>query len=323
MVKLDMFCGLLGAGKTTLIKRMLATTYAGYKVAIIENEFGKINLDAAELESASIQVRELTSGCVCCTVKGDLMNAVDLLIQQEKPDYIVVEASGAADLRSLLAVCRGVEGVSINRVITVVHGKKIVLLLKVIGEFFKDQIRISDTIYLNFCGAFSRQEEEAAMDALREINPGLHFVSATLEQITADTFPDRPAHIPAAPKPMTPKPFGRLVAGRPLGQLRRSSTAAAPELKSWTVTFDHPLSKMQLQQLLELIQDGSHQNIWRAKGYLELDDGTIRKVDYTFGDTFEEVRELIPEEHKNVIVLIGPELDTDWFDRQLEALFAN
>lgn len=189
MVKLDLFCGLLGAGKTSLIKKMLSRVYPGHRVAIIENEFGKVNLDAAELKSASIEIRELTSGCICCTVKGDLSQAVALLIQQENPEYIIVEASGVADLRSLLQVCSEVEGIRINRVITVVHGNKILKLLKVVGNFFYDQIRVSNTIFLNFCENLPPEQVEATKQALWEINPELRFVTTALEDIHAGTFP--------------------------------------------------------------------------------------------------------------------------------------
>jgi len=315
MVKLDMFCGLLGAGKTSLIKQMLSRVYPGHKVAIIENEFGKVNLDAGELESASIQVRELTSGCICCTVKGELSHAIDLLIRQENPEYIIVEASGVADLRSLLQVCAEVKDITVNRVITVIHGNKILKLLKVIGNFFHDQIRVSDTIYLNFCEKLTAEEIEAAKDALREINPKLHFISVPLEEIQHDTFPEG-LHSP----PSTPKAFGRLAMGRSLGQLRRGAAITGPDLQSWEFRFSEPFTQPRLEKLLSILADTSRHTLWRAKGYLEMADGTIQKVDYTFGDTFQDIRDTAPEEHKNLLVLIAPDLDTSWLEEQFDFL---
>lgn len=319
MVKLDMFCGLLGAGKTTLIRQMLSRVYSSHRVAIIENEFGKVNLDAAELESASIQVRELTSGCICCTVKGELAHAIALLIAQENPEYIIVEASGVADLRSLLRVCSEVEGITVNRVITVVHGHKILKLLKVVGNFFYDQIRVSDTIYLNFCEKLNPDEIEAAKSALREINPGLKFISVTLENIRHDTFPERQGADPV-PQPSTPKAFGRFASGRALGQLRRSTVTTGPDPESWEFMFSMPFTQPRLEKLLSILEDTSHHTLWRAKGYLEMTDGRVQKVDYTFGDTFRDSRDTVPEEHKNLLILIGPNLDTQWLEQQFGEL---
>lgn len=319
MVKLDMFCGLLGAGKTTLIKQMLSGVYPGYRVAIIENEFGKVNLDASELESASIQVRELTSGCICCTVKGDLMNAVGMLIRQEVLDYIIVEASGVADLRALLQVSSQVEGVVINRVITVVNGKKILKLLKVVGNFFMDQIRVSNTVYLNFCEGLSPDAIGEAEKALREINPALKSVSIPLDRIGPDTFPD--GETQSVPKSEAPKAFGRLAAGRRMGQVRRAGTGGELSLENWDYVFAKPFTPDQVEHLIRILQDESHHQLWRAKGYLEMTDGSIRKVDYTFGDAFEDDRDTVAEEHKNLLVLIGPELDEQWLEEQFTSLF--
>lgn len=320
MVKLDMFCGLLGAGKTSLIKKMLSRVYPGHKVAIIENEFGKVNLDAAELEDASIHVRELTSGCICCTVKGELSQAVALLIRQENPEYIIVEASGVADLRSLLEVCHKVEGISVNRVITVIHGHKLLKLLNVVGVFFYDQIRVSNTIYLNFCEILTADEIEAAKNALREINPELQIISVPLEDIQCDTFPERPGDFLTEPV-SAPKPFGRLATGRPVQRPRRSASTVSPVPENWEFTFSAPFTWQRLDKLLSILADTSHHTLWRAKGYLEMADGTIQKVDYTFGDTFRDERQNAPDEHKNLLVLIGPDLDIPWLEQQFDTVF--
>ena len=316
MAKLDMFCGLLGAGKTTLIKQMLPTVYAGHKVAIIENEFGKVNLDAGELAEASISVKELTSGCVCCTIKGDLKNAIQLLIKQEEPEYIIVEASGVADLRSLIQVCGEAEGVTVNRVITVVNAKKILKLLKVIGDFFRDQLRVSYTIYLNFGDELTDEALSDTKAALLDINPDLKFVSTSLPLIEKSTFPDRTTPIVTA----APKAFGRLALGRNLSRTRQEAVSNLPDLQSWEVTFDQTFSSEQAEKLLKILSDSSRHTLWRAKGYLNMEDGSIRKVDYTFGDAFEEDREAVPEENRNLLVLIGPNLDTQWLEEQFNDL---
>ena len=317
MAKLDMFCGMLGAGKTTLIKQMLPTVYAGHKVAIIENEYVKVNLDAGELAEASISVKELTSGCVCCTIKGDLKNAVQLLIQQEEPEYIIVEASGVADLRSLIQVCGEAVGVTVNRVITVVNAKKILKLLKVVGNFFRDQLRVSYTIYLNFSDELTEDAIAETKNALLEINPALKFVTTSLSQIEKDTFPDKAEAIVHA----APKAFGRLAVGRNLNRTRQQVSSNMPDLQSWEVSFAKSFSPSQVEKLISILSDESRHTLWRAKGYLNMEDGSIRKVDYTFGDAFEEDRETVAEENRNLLVLIGPNLDTQWLEEQFDQIF--
>ena len=151
MTKLDIYGGLLGAGKTTLIKAMLRCAYPGKRVAVIENEVGRVNLDAGEF--TGITVRPLTAGCVCCTLKGDLVAAVRELVRREMPEIIVMEASGAADLDAIRRICGEIDGVSLNRCVMVVNARKLRKLMTVVGEFYRIQLREATAIYLNFTEA--------------------------------------------------------------------------------------------------------------------------------------------------------------------------
>ena len=330
MTKLDIYCGLLGTGKTTLIKKMLSTAYVGHKIAIIENEFGKVNLDAAELGAASIAVREITSGCVCCTLKGDFTDAIRLLVEQEAPEYIVVEASGVADLRGLVNACLESECVALNRVLTLVNGTKITKLLKVVGNFFKDQIRVSDTIYMNFCEKLSAEDIEVAKEELLHINPDLKIIACPLEQVGKDTFSERTVTNEAIPKRLlgtmgienqdtTGKPAAKkaTVQGA-LAQSRRKKIAQNTNLENWDYEFTCEFSEEMMDRLFTILKDESRHVIWRAKGYLKMQDGSTRKVDYVFGDTFEETKDLVSEEHTNLLVVIGPKLDEEWLEKQFE-----
>ena len=190
MTKLDVYGGLLGAGKTTLIRRMLSAAYKGYKTAIVENEAGKVNLDAEVLKTASVSVREISSGCICCTVKGSFSEAVRLLAEQEKPDYIVVEPSGAADLAGVVNACRESGAVELNRVIMVVNARRILKLLKVVGDFYLEQLRGAQTIYLNFVEGMTAEQIDGVKETLAGINPDAEMIAVPLEEITGETFPE-------------------------------------------------------------------------------------------------------------------------------------
>ncbi len=139
MAKLDIYGGLLGAGKTTLIRAMLQCAYRGKRVAVIENEIGRVNLDAGAF--SGVTVRPLTAGCVCCTLKGDLVTAVRELLQGVAPGYIVMEASGAADLEAIRRICAEIDAVSLNRCVMVVNARKLRKLMTVVGEFYRIQLR--------------------------------------------------------------------------------------------------------------------------------------------------------------------------------------
>ena len=152
MVKLDIYGGLLGAGKTTLIRQMLASAYAGHKTAVIENEIGKVNLDAELLKDSSICVREITSGCICCTVKGNFTEAIRRLAEQEHPEYIIVEPSGVASLTDVVSACTDSGMAVLNRIIMVADARKQRKLLKVIGKFYLKQFLQRADSLSEFCG---------------------------------------------------------------------------------------------------------------------------------------------------------------------------
>jgi hypothetical protein len=174
MTKLDIYGGLLGAGKTTLIKAMLPCAYRGKKTAVIENEIGRVNLDAGEF--SGITVRPLTAGCVCCTLKGDLVAAVRELVLTEAPEYIVMEASGAADLDAIRRICEEIDEVSLNRCIMVVNARKLRKLMTVVGEFYRIQLREATEIYLNFTENLPGEELIAVKQLLRELNPDARVI---------------------------------------------------------------------------------------------------------------------------------------------------
>lgn len=319
MVKLDIYGGLLGTGKTTLIKQMLSSAYAGHKTAVIENEAGKINLDAEELQSASVSVKEITSGCICCTVKGSFTEAVRLLVEQENPEYIVVEPSGVAALADIADACAGSDDVVLNRVIMVINAKRIQKLLTVVGSFFLEQIESAGIIYLNFAGEMTGEQLEEAKRAIHGINPNVRMVSVPLAEITKDTLPEEGS--------LTPNNTNRFPTGfstsrkavKPnaisLIRSRQKST-----LNDWSYQFQGVFDEDRIQKLMDIFQQEQCSDIWRMKGYLRMRDGGIRKIDHVFGEQFLEDRDSVAADKVNMLVMIGKNMDTLWLEKQFEAL---
>ena len=196
--KLDIYCGILGAGKTTLIKQMLDTAYRGYKTAIIENEIGPVNLDAEELKGSPVEISKVTSGCICCTVKGSFSAAIRRLCRSAQPDYIVIEPSGAADIRSILELCAGLPEIELSRVVMIINGRKILSLLKASGPFLKDQIACARYIYISRCESLSGEQVQNISSVLGAINPEAEIVSAPLKELGAENFPE--GFIPPVPQ---------------------------------------------------------------------------------------------------------------------------
>ena len=187
---IDLYAGLLGAGKTTLIRQLLVTEYAGKKVAIIENEIGRVNLDAELLRPAQAQitVREMTGGCVCCTIRGAFTEAIDLLTEEVGPDYIIIEPTGAADLEGLVQACEKCRSALLRRMVMIVNAKKIVRLLTVVGDFYREQIEKATCIYLNFTEGMGEDDLEKARAEIRKLNSTARLVDTPIAKIDADTF---------------------------------------------------------------------------------------------------------------------------------------
>ena len=152
MTKIDIFSGFLGAGKTTLIKKLIKEAFAGQQVVLIENEFGEIGIDGGFLKESGIQINELNAGCICCSLVGDFRTALQQVVEQYHPDRIVIEPSGVGKLSD---VTRAVEGVAehldvqLNSFVTVADVNKVKMYMKNFGEFYDDQIRHASCILLS------------------------------------------------------------------------------------------------------------------------------------------------------------------------------
>ena len=192
MTKIDIFSGFLGAGKTTLIKKLIAEAYAGEKLVLIENEFGEIGIDGGFLADAGINITEMNSGCICCSLVGDFGRALVKVLDEYAPDRILIEPSGVGKLSDVIrAVQRvGTDRLAIAGLVTVVDAAKCRMHMKNFGEFFDDQIENAGTIVLSHTKNLTEEKLTAAVAALREHNEGAVIVTAEWEDLSGKQLLD-------------------------------------------------------------------------------------------------------------------------------------
>ena len=187
MTKIDIFSGFLGAGKTTLIKKLIAEAFQGEQIVLIENEFGEIGIDGGFLKEAGIQITEMNSGCICCSLVGDFRAALKKIVEQYHPDRILIEPSGVGKLSDVTRAVETIadeEDVKLNSFVTVADVNKVRLYMKNFGEFYNDQVSHASTILLSRTGAASEEKIEKAVAMLREKNPKATIVTTDWNQLT-------------------------------------------------------------------------------------------------------------------------------------------
>ncbi len=185
MTKIDIFSGFLGAGKTTLIKKLLTEAYAGEKVVLIENEFGEIGIDGGFLREAGIEINEMNSGCICCSLVGDFSRALCEVAERFHPDRILIEPSGVGKLSDVVRAVRDakLDDAVLNAQTTVVDAKKCKMYMKNFGEFFGDQIANATTVVFSHTDAIGEEKLEAALDLVREHNATATVVTTPWDKL--------------------------------------------------------------------------------------------------------------------------------------------
>ena len=188
MTRIDIISGFLGAGKTTLIKKLLSDALKGQQVVLIENEFGEIGIDGGFLKEAGIEIREMNSGCICCSLVGDFGTALREVIDQYHPDRIIIEPSGVGKLSDVIHAVEGVKtdaDVVLNCATTVVDVTKCKIYLKNFGEFFKNQVEAASTVILSRTDTPKATPEkvEEALKLIRELNPDATVITTSVEEL--------------------------------------------------------------------------------------------------------------------------------------------
>lgn len=192
MTKIDIISGFLGAGKTTLIKKLLAEAYQGEKLVLIENEFGEISIDGGFLKESGVQISEMSSGCICCSLVGDFNKALKDVAEQFRPDRILIEPSGVGKLSDVIVAVENTAAeapeLKLNSFVTVADASKVKVYMKNFGEFYNNQIESAGTIVLSRTQKLSQEKLEAAAAMLREKNPEAAILTTPWDALDGRTI---------------------------------------------------------------------------------------------------------------------------------------
>ena len=186
MTKTDIFSGFLGAGKTTLIRKLIAEGYKGEKLVLIENEFGDIAIDGSFLKDAGIEITEMNSGCICCTLVGDFRKALQQVVEEYAPDRIIIEPSGVGKLSDVAKAVEAVDGIEIGAKVTVVDANKCKMYMRNFGEFFNDQVQNADLIVLSRTSTADEAKTIAAVEMLRTLNPTCGMITTPWNSVSGE-----------------------------------------------------------------------------------------------------------------------------------------
>ena len=185
MTKIDIFSGFLGAGKTTLIKKLIEEAYQGEKLVLIENEFGEIGIDGGFLQDAGVEITEMNSGCICCSLVGDFGQALEQVLFQYHPDRIIIEPSGVGKLSDVIGAVQRLDNhdIALNAFVTVADATKCKIYMKNFGEFYNNQIEHAATIVLSRTGGMKEEKLLAAVELLREHNANAPIITTPWEEL--------------------------------------------------------------------------------------------------------------------------------------------
>ena len=190
MIKIDIISGFLGAGKTTLIKKLFQNGFNGEKVVLIENEFGDISIDSGFLKDSGVKIKEINAGCICCSLVGDFETAIKDLVNQFHPDRIIIEPSGVGKLSDIINAVEKVKlnDLNLNILATVVDGKKAKMYLKNFGEFFLNQIEAANTVIISKTENLSEEQIDELINIIKEHNEHANIITTNISLLSSDTL---------------------------------------------------------------------------------------------------------------------------------------
>lgn len=188
MSKVDVISGFLGAGKTTLIQKLIKDVFAGKKVVLVENEFGEIGIDGGFLQEAGITINEINGGCVCCTLQGDFHDALEKVENTYHPDHIIIEPSGVGKLSDILSIVKSVEGLELNSYSAVVDAKRCKIYHKNFKEFFDDQISTACCVILSRTQMVNEEKLNEDVSTIRELNPDVRIITTPWDDLNGESI---------------------------------------------------------------------------------------------------------------------------------------
>ncbi|SHK48794.1 GTPase, G3E family [Clostridium cavendishii DSM 21758] len=287
-MKIDIISGFLGAGKTTLIKKLIKEELNKEKIAIIENEYGEVGIDGNLLKNEKIDVKEITSGCICCTITGDFKAAIIDIIKEYRPERIIIEPSGVAKLSQVIAAIVNnseLKGARINMKIAVVDIQNLDMYLKNFGEFYINQIVSANTIVLSRTQYSNIKELTHASMAIRKLNPNCSIITTPWEEIESKRIIEVAEHklkdvfkeVNLIKMPLN-TPAIR-------GQIRTKNGSADDVFENWGTETPRIFSLKELKQALNALNDKSiYGEVLRAKGIVRIEGNRWVQFDYVPND---------------------------------------
>ena len=320
MVKIDIISGFLGAGKTTLIKKLLKDGFQGEQVVLIENEFGEIGIDGGFLKEAGIQIREMNSGCICCSLVGDFGTSLKEVVTKYDPDRILIEPSGVGKLSDVIKAVQGVQDevdIKLNSYTTVVDAKKCKMYMKNFGEFFDNQIQYAGAIIMSRTDIASEKKVQESLELLRSLNKDAAIITTPIENLDGKKLVEVMEHPVSLEQEMLEEEHehhhhhdGECGCGH-----GHHHHHADEVFTSWGRETIKKYTREGLEKILEALSESDKYGIiLRAKGMLPAEDGTWIYFDMVPEET--EIREGAPE-YTGRLCVIGSKLD----EHALEELF--
>ena len=324
MTKIDIFSGFLGAGKTTLIKKLIAEAYAGQKLVLIENEFGEIGIDGGFLKEAGVEITEMNSGCICCSLVGDFRKALLQVIDQYQPDRIVIEPSGVGKLSDVTKAVQAIaqeRDVQLNSFVTVADVNKVKMYMKNFGEFYNDQISHASAVILSRTGGCSEEKVARAVEQIRSKNPDALIITTDWDQLSGEQIveamegqKDLVAELVQQAAEAQHGHHHHHEHGEECGCGGHHHHHHAEDVfTSWGRQTAHRYTDEAIHQALEALDTGRYGTVLRAKGIVE-GDGQWIYFDYVPGEA--DVRHGSAQVTGRLCV-IGAQLD----EQALQTLF--
>ena len=339
MVKIDIISGFLGAGKTTLIKKLLKDGFQGEQVVLIENEFGEIGIDGGFLKEAGIQIREMNSGCICCSLVGDFGTSLKEVVTKYNPDRILIEPSGVGKLSDVIKAVQGVQDevdIKLNSYTTVVDAKKCKMYMKNFGEFFDNQIQYAGAIIMSRTDIASEKKVQESLELLRSLNKDAAIITTPIENLDGKKLVEVMEHPVSLEQEMIEEEHehhhhhdGECGCGHDHEEHEHHHHHdgecgcghdhhhhhADEVFTSWGRETIKKYTREGLEKILEALSESDKYGIiLRAKGMLPAEDGTWIYFDMVPEET--EIREGAPE-YTGRLCVIGSKLD----EHALEELF--
>ena len=315
--KIDIISGFLGAGKTTLIKKLLEEKLHSENLVIIENEFGEIGIDGSLLKKSNVEVKEINSGCICCTLVGEFGKAIEEIIVKYKPDRIVIEPSGVGKLSDVIKACdtpKLKNLITINMLITVVDVIKYKVYITNFSEFFENQIKYAKTIVLSRTEKSDRNNLEFVANSIRKLNNKCNMITTELESLNADTIIDvaeqsdsisLEKQIKSAKNlSITGSTYAKGIQG---GDNHVHNHNADEVFEVWSSETPNVYNKEELKKILNnMVDDKAFGFILRGKGILQSDNDKWLQFDYVPGEF--EVKNISPD-YTGRLCIIGKSLN--------------